>query len=138
MDSHSLASSECRQFRRFTVRCEAKMEPLEEKAHLGSAVDVMVQDVSRTGVRFQVDEAVTPDTMWRLRLIESGFALGTIPILIRFCRPLPTGSYEIGAQFMIEPYILNILGVATHQLKMDDRIFDSSLADATFDSAESA
>ena len=114
------------------------MEPLEEKAHLRSAIDVMVQNVSRTGVKFQVDEALTPDSTWRLRLVESGFALGTIPMLIRYCRPLPTGSFEIGAQFMIESYILNILGVATHELKMDDRIFDSSLADATFDEAESA
>jgi len=52
-----------------------------------------------------------------------GQAVGIVPVLIRYCRSVNDGVYEVGGQIMIEPYILTILDVPQHELTRDDQVF---------------
>ena len=107
-------------FQRYEVRGEARIEPLDERSVRGLCIDVRLRDISRTGVMFAIEGPIDVDSMWRMRLIDSGHAIGSVPILVRYCRSASDGAFEVGAQFMIEPYILNVLGVATHRLVSDE------------------
>ena len=119
MCSSALTERESRLFARHVVRGEAKIEPLDEEAHLPLTLQVIVADISRCGVMLQIDRMVVAGSMWRLRFTESGHTLGTASILVRYCRPVGKRSYEVGGQYIIEPYILKTLGVSWHDLKQE-------------------
>ncbi len=67
---------ECRRFRRHVIRGEAKIEPLNEKSPLGQIQDAALLDISRTGVKLQINQSLAPDSTWRLRIIMKGQAVG--------------------------------------------------------------
>lgn len=114
---------EGRQFRRHVIRGEAKIEPLNEKSPLGQIQDVTLLDISRTGVKLQINQSLELDSTWRRRIIMKDQAVGTVPVLIRYCQSVKDGVYEVGGQIMIEPYILTILDVPQPELTQDDQVF---------------
>ncbi|MDH3583429.1 MAG: hypothetical protein OER86_04365 [Phycisphaerae bacterium] len=108
-----------RRFIRHSVRGEACLEPLDERLASGQPLQVMLQDIGRTGIKFYVDCALEPGSAWRMKFIRQGFAIGSAPLAIRHCEEVSEGQFHIGAQFMIEPYILNIVGVPEQDLDVD-------------------
>lgn len=108
-----------RHFIRHSVRGEARLEPLAERLALEQPLQVMLQDIGRTGIKFYVDRPLELGSAWRMKFIHHGFAIGSAPLAIRYCDAVSESHFHIGAQFMIEPYILNIVGVPEQDLKVD-------------------
>ncbi|QNN23297.1 hypothetical protein HED60_13775 [Planctomycetales bacterium ZRK34] len=116
----SAESNERRRYDRHTIRGEARIEPLRESDDFVGLKDVYLLDIGRTGVRFLSSEPLTRNSHWRLRIVHRGHALAMVPILVRYVeRQAESGSYHVGAQFMIEPAVLSQLGVSDYDLSRD-------------------
>ncbi|MAE65362.1 MAG: hypothetical protein CMJ18_13910 [Phycisphaeraceae bacterium] len=100
------AAGETRQNRRYTVRCEARVEPLDERSIGKDVFDAVVMDMSRTGVMLRVDRPLPQGSLWRIRFIDRNHVIGMTPIMVRYTRDLEAGDHLVGGQFTIEPYIL--------------------------------
>lgn len=107
-----------RAFKRFSVRGDASLEPMDTEA-LSGPLTVMLRDISRGGAGFVCEEYLEPGQIWRMRFKSQGFWVGSQPVLVRFCRLVQNGLYLVGTQFIIEPAILHALGVPTHELAND-------------------
>lgn len=133
MSNSAAEANERRRYDRHTVRGEARIEPLRESDDFVGPKDVHLLDIGRTGVRLLTSEPLARNSHWRLRLIHRGHALALIPILVRYAeRQAASGSYHIGAQFMIEPAVLSQLGVSDLDLLRDQvegRFLDPAGAD---------
>ncbi len=113
-------SADHRQYVRHIVRGEAKIEALNDHCSAEPPLHVNLQDIGRTGVMFESDRALELNSTWRLRILHRGYEVTTLPIIVKYCREAPTGAVMVGAQFMIEPFVLSFLGVAEHELRMED------------------
>ncbi len=109
-----------RQFSRHSIRGEARLEPLDEGPSLDPPLLVMLQDIGRTGVKFMINQNLDVDSTWRLRFLHHGFCIGTVPLIVRYVKEVERGNFHAGGQFMIEPYILNMVGVSEEILKVSE------------------
>ncbi len=105
-----------RRFRRFVVRGDALLESMD-LSMTREPLNVLLRDVSQGGVGFLSDQFIEPCTEWRVRFQAQGRIVGSQPVIIRFCRLVQDGLYLIGAQFVIEPYLMAALGVSEQELR---------------------
>ena len=111
-----------RAFRRFTVRGDATIEPVEQSSiDRIATMPVMLRDISRGGIGFVVEQFIDPGTVWRLSFYEHNHRVGSQVFVVRFCRLVHNGMYLVGAQFVIEPYLMMALGIQNEQLHEDIR-----------------
>lgn len=111
-----------RAFRRFTVRGDATIEPVEQSNIERNCVKpVMLRDISRGGVGFVVEQFIDPGTVWRIAFYEHNHRMGSQVLIVRYCRLVQEGLYLVGAQFVIEPYLMVALGLNDQQLHEDIR-----------------
>lgn len=123
-DSHdSDQSAQNRGADRYEVRLEGWIEPLDERDTQDARVSVTVLDVGRTGVRLACDVPLDRESMWRLRLIEGHHLIAAVPIMARYCKSSDAHGFHIGAQFVIEPYLLHVIGVEPDQLDVEDALY---------------
>jgi hypothetical protein len=101
------------------VRGEACLESLDERISSGRTLSVTLHDVGRTGCMLLSDGIIEPGTMWRLRLHDRGQFVASQPLVVRWCRKHGEG-YRLGAQFILEPYILKFLGVSEAEVTADE------------------
>ncbi len=107
-----------RTFKRFEVRGQALLEPIENPAHTGH-LQVMLRDISRGGVGFVCERFLEPGTVWRIAFEDRGQRVGQQPACVRFCRLVQDGLYLVGAQFVVEPYIMLAAGISATDLASD-------------------
>lgn len=109
-----------RRFRRFVIRGEARLEPLNNSS-LGDSQVVLLRDVGYAGVGFLTDRELDLETMWRMRFHHPnhGTVFGAQPVIVRYCRPIQPNLYMVGAEFVIEPYLLSLLGVEDKKLRQE-------------------
>lgn len=122
-----------RAFKRFPVRGDATLEPIDAEQMFGPPLTVMLRDISRGGVGFLVEQYIEPRSVWRIAFKSQGQRIATQPIAVRFSRLVQDGLYLTGGQFVIEPFVMHSLGVSLHE--MTDDIND--LRDTTDGSDES-
>lgn len=108
-----------RRYRRYSVRGEARIEPLDP-AELQSPLRVLLRDISRAGVGFLADQFISPCTMWRMQLQTRDFVIGSTAVMVRFCRAVQSDLYLCGAQVIIEPYLMHMLGVPADQARHEE------------------
>lgn len=108
-----------RRFRRYSIRGEARLEALDERGG-DESVLVQLRDISYGGLGFLISRFVEPNTNWRIRFILHDRVFASQSLSIRFCRMIDTGFYLVGAQYIIEPFVLSLLGVAEERLRGDD------------------
>lgn len=108
-----------RRFKRFAIRGDARLEPMDENA-LDEPMTVLLRDISRGGVGFLCDRSLEPQTSWRLRFENRGNIVGAQPVIIRFSRLIQRNLYIAGGQFVLEPYLLSLAGVPESQLKQEE------------------
>ncbi len=118
-----------RRFRRFIIRGDAIVEPLQS-GHSHENQTVMLRDISRGGLAFLSRQFFEPGTLWRIRFQRDGMDFASHPIAIRFARRIQDDLFLIGGQFVIEPFILTMLGVGEDQLRNDCR-FDPDERDTS-------
>ena len=105
-----------RQFRRYMIRGDATLEPLEEQTIESPVIHVMLRDVSRTGVGFLCDTLLQRYSFWRVKFRLQHYQMGTQAVMIRYCRQVRGGLFLVGAQSVMEPYLLGLLGVPEQEL----------------------
>jgi hypothetical protein len=110
-----------RRYRRFTVRGEATLEPMAGPA-LEDPLTVLLRDISRGGAGFLCDRFIEPCSTWRLRFQAKRQIIGSQPVMVRFCRLVQENLYIVGGQFIVEPYIMESLGVAEEMLDQDEMV----------------
>lgn len=134
MNSDSHFDHKMRSGVRHEVRCEARIEPLDEHQQLDQPDTVVVCDIAHSGVMLHCDKAMDKGSTWRLRLIDGGCVITSLPVLIRYCQA-EGSTFRIGAQLIFEPAVLKQLGVHENEsINFDDEsAFDISFQVA-FDS----
>jgi len=113
-----------RAFKRFTVRGDATIEPVTQCTVQQQPKPVMLRDISRGGIGFVLEQFIEPGSTWRIAFYNRGCKVGTQSLVVRYCRLVQDGLYLVGAQFIVEPYLMVMLGV-------DERALDDDIADQT-------
>lgn len=108
-----------RQFKRFSVRADAKLEPVQDDV-LDEPLTILLRDISRAGAGFLVDRFIEPNSVWRIRFRSYGHFTGSQPVMIRFCRLVQDELYIAGGQFVVEPFLMHQLGVSEIELEDED------------------
>src|SRR5690606_19317955 len=104
-------ASELRQCPRFSVRAEAELIPLDRNRIDRSPIDVAVRDISRCGIGFVTTEELEVGSLWRCGFIHRDQVFNYQTLMIRHCTRLDDGIYLAGAQFVVDPATLAMLGV---------------------------
>jgi hypothetical protein len=130
MDENSQFGHKVRSGERYEVRCEARIEPLDEHLQLETPDSVSVYDIARSGVMLHSNQPLQRGSAWRLRLLDGGCAIASLPVIVRYCRE-ENGVFRVGMQLVFEPAVLMHLGVhineeTDEELAGDDDAFDIS------------
>jgi len=107
-----------RAFKRFEVRGEAVIEPVQD-THLPDRHTIMLRDISRGGLGFLCTSFLEPGSVWRVAFYDRGHRVSSQVLCVRFCRLVQDGLYLAGTQFIIEPYIMLTLGISESDLTED-------------------
>lgn len=112
-----------RTFKRFSVRGDARLEPLEDNETDLSTATVSLRDVSRAGVGFLIDKHLDAGSFWRIHFQSLGtwhpMRVASTCVCVRFCRLVQEGLYLVGGQFVVEPLTLVAIGVSEQDLSSD-------------------
>ena len=124
--------SDRRQFERREVHTHALIEPLGVRPGSHSYTEVEVGDAGRTGVMFRSESEIPVGTSWRMWLVHRGEPFTSTPVVVRHCRPDQDGRFQIGAQFMLEPFFLaRLMGITEESvMQLDDVSKEDRFADA--------
>lgn len=108
-----------RAFRRFSIRGEARIEPVHETIVDTVPNKVMLRDISRGGVGFLSEHFIEVGSVWRMAFTDRGRQIGTQVFVVKFCRLVQDGLFLVGGVFTIEPYVMVMLGVNETDLDSD-------------------
>jgi hypothetical protein len=118
-----------RAFNRFSIRGEARIEPVHELAVEPSPQKVVLRDISRGGVGFLSEQFLEVGSVWRMAFATRGRQIGTQVFVVRFCRLVQDGLFLVGGVFAVEPHVMIMLGVNETELGSD--IYDRANAEDT-------
>jgi len=107
-----------RQFRRFMVRADAELHPMDGARLDMAPIQVRLRDVSRGGVGFISAIPLEQGSAWRIQFLERGYPIDTMGLLIRHCRQVCPDVYLGGGQFCAQTGLLIRLGL--NPLALDD------------------
>jgi c-di-GMP-binding flagellar brake protein YcgR len=110
---------ERRNARRYPVRGDAWLQPLDPAQQIGPPHKLMLRDISCTGVGFVCEASLAIGSAWRIVLADNGLQLTSQPMIVRFVRVIHEELYLVGAQFVIDPCIMRLLGVPCTELSTD-------------------
>lgn len=122
-----------RSFKRHTVRGDARLYPVSRLLTEDSIEDIQLRDIGRGGIGFLCKHPLPINSLYRVDLLNQGYTLSSLEVLIRHITPLSDGLYRIGATFVIQSSLLLELGVQKDALESD--IVPEGSADA-FDEDE--
>jgi hypothetical protein len=119
-----------RHYRRFVVRGEAELRPLEGARLDQRPVAVQLRDVGLGGLGFVASEPLEHDSLWCAHFGQQGLTIGTQTIKICHCRRVEDGLYLIGGQFCIDTGLLYVLGVSATDIH--NKLFPDGEAVSSF------
>jgi hypothetical protein len=108
-----------RQFRRFVVRGEAELHPMNRNRLDPTPLTVQLRDLSRGGMGFLCDQPLEEYSAWRACFLQEGYVVGEQAMVVRHCRPVNDELYLIGGQFVIDTGLMVALGVSPGALEDD-------------------
>ncbi|MCC6680084.1 MAG: PilZ domain-containing protein [Phycisphaeraceae bacterium] len=100
-----------RMFRRFVVRGDALLHPMNRSRLDATPVDVKLRDISRNGIGFICNQPLPINSCWRIELQLAGYAIGSQALVVRHVREVGDGMFLCGANFVIDTALLALLGV---------------------------
>lgn len=110
------AQHEDRQFRRFRIRGDAELHPIDASRVDRTPVDIKLRDLGQGGIGFICEHDLAVGSTWRCCFLNEGHVIAQQALLIRHCRPVQSGLYLLGAQFCLDTGIMTLLGVNAHAL----------------------
>lgn len=117
-----------RLFRRYVVRGDAMLHPMNRSRLDATPLDIKLRDVSRGGIGFICDQPIGMHTTWRLEVLIGGYAVGAQALIVRHVEEVSAGMYLIGATFVLDTAILALLGVEPTLLEDAEDIAGPRLA----------
>jgi hypothetical protein len=108
-----------RQFRRFVVRGEAELHPMNRNRLDPTPLTIQLRDISRGGLGFLCDQPLEAYSAWRVCFLNEGYVVGEQALVVRHCRPVNDELYLVGGQFVIDAGLMISLGVAPGALEDD-------------------
>jgi len=108
-----------RQFRRFTIRGDAELHPINHSTLDATPIEVKLRNVGRGGIGFLCAQPVPIGSTWRMVLTNQGYKIGEQAVIVRFMRPVENNVYLFGGQFVIDTGLMIMLGVDIRSI-MDD------------------
>ncbi|MEM8783756.1 MAG: hypothetical protein AAGE65_13000 [Planctomycetota bacterium] len=110
-----------RQAERYSVREEAMIYPMSRRGLDDAGQTVFLRDIGRRGVGFLSDRALPIDHDFRVVFLRGGYAVGESAIGVRYCRPVRTDLFLVGANFVAGAGLLTTLGVDPASLEAEYR-----------------
>lgn len=120
LEQQSTGCETHRQFNRVAVRGELELTPMEHHRVDRLPVEVMLRDISRTGVSFVSQVPLQIRSLWRASLIQMGSVVAVQGLIIRNTMRIDAGTFLIGAQFCVENGLLLVLGLNPIQVAQLD------------------
>ena len=121
-----------RMFRRFVVRSDALLHPMNRSRLDATPVDVKLRDISRNGVGFICSQPLPVNSSWRIELQLVGYAIGSQAIVVRHVSEVGDGMFLCGANFVIDTALLALLGVEPSLLEEPEEIGQHETTDDHF------
>lgn len=100
-----------RQHRRFPIRADAELHPMDPGELSRASLEVKLRDIARGGAGFVTTAGLAVRSVWRLVLLTRGYAIGEIGLVVRHCREVSSGVHLVGGQFGIGTGFMAVLGV---------------------------
>lgn len=100
-----------RQYRRFVVRTDAELHPMDPTHIDRMPIEVKLRDISRGGAGFVCSRNLAFRSVWRLVILHRGYAVSEMAVVIRHGRDIRDGVYLMGGQFGAETGAMVIAGV---------------------------
>ncbi|MEM1097446.1 MAG: hypothetical protein AAGH92_01535 [Planctomycetota bacterium] len=110
-----------RQAARYPVREEAVLYPMSRLSLDDAGQTVFLRDVGRLGVGFLSDRRIEAGQDFRIVFHRGGYAVGESAVGIRYCRPVRTDLFLVGATFVANAGLLTTLGVDPVDLETEYR-----------------
>ncbi|MEM6393127.1 MAG: PilZ domain-containing protein [Planctomycetota bacterium] len=108
-----------RSFRRHPIRAEARLHPVNRLVTEDAVEDIQLRDVGRGGIGFLCKHPLPLNSLYRVDLLNQGYTLSSLEVLVRHVHALSDGLYRIGATFVIQSSLLLELGVSRDSLEGD-------------------
>ena len=102
---------EHRQFARLSVRQEAELVGVGCGRVDRRPLQVYIQDVGLGGIGFVCSEALEPNSLWRISVVQRGYILSEQTIIVRHCQAEGTDRFIVGGQCCLSASFLHTLGV---------------------------
>ncbi len=118
-----------RHYRRFVVRADAELHPMDPTAMERTPIDLKLRDISRGGVGFVCNANLPFRSVWRLVLLNRGYALGEMALVVRHARAVRDGVHLLGGQFGATTGLMVMTGVDPLAITTSDA--DADAPDAT-------
>jgi hypothetical protein len=106
-----------RQFRRFVVRGEAELHPVDRTRLDHPPTPIQLRDAGWGGVGFVCQESLAANSMRTMCFTTHGYVIGCETVLVRHCRKIEEGLYLVGGQFCVRAGILSTLGIEAAALQ---------------------
>jgi len=100
-----------RSFRRFVIRGEADLHPLDRTRLDDPPIHVHLRDIGRAGVGFITDQKLENDSIWRINFEHRGYPITHETCIVRHVSEVMPGIYLVGTQFCADSGLLVLLGV---------------------------
>jgi len=109
-----------RRHRRFNVRSEVLLYPMDMRQTDRDPVPAVVRDLSRTGMGFVSQTPLPIGAAYRASFLNRSFVIGQQALIIRHAREVEDGAYLIGSEFCIESGLMCLLGVKPSEIEDGD------------------
>jgi len=100
-----------RLFRRYVVRGDALLHPMNRSRLDATPLDIKLRDLSRGGAGFICNQPLALHSTWRLEVLIGGYAVGAQALIVRHVEEVSAGMYLIGTTFVLDTAIMALLGV---------------------------
>ena len=109
-----------RQFRRFAVRGDAELYPIDVARTDRQPVDIKLRDIGRGGIGFVCEQPLEVGSNWRCAFLNRGQVISQQAMIVRHCREVQAGLYLIGAQFCLDLGVMVSLGLSPNDVVAGD------------------
>ena len=96
---------------RFIVRGDAQLLAMDRPSSNEPPLTVMLRDLGRGGLGFVADRTLDAGATRRIRVMQRGYGIGELSIIVRHCRRVKDQVYLVGCQICVDNGLMYLLGV---------------------------
>lgn len=106
-----------RNFKRFVIRGDAELAPMDRYGLAQQAVPILLRDIGRGGLGFVCESSLPVDSTWHVSFIKDGLVVATRGLIVRHCRHVHDNAWLVGGQFCLESGLMTLFGIKPNQLR---------------------